>query len=59
MCMRERERERERNRDRETERKTETETDRKTERPGLVGKEKKLARRDRLPLSKITKHMKF
>ena len=54
---REEERERERDKDRETERKTET--DRKTERPGMEVKEKKLARRDRLPLSKITKHMKF
>ena len=25
----------------------------------MVGNEKKLARRDRVPLSKITKHMKF
>ena len=57
--MREREREREKERERERQRDRETEADRKTERPGMVVKEKKLARRDRLPLSKSTKHMKF
>ena len=66
MCVhvyeRERERKRKISRGRERERDSDrqTETDRKTERPGIVVKEKK-ARTSRsfASVSKITKHIKF